>query len=358
MSAKKFKSRDLILPSCGIQFAEVEQVDEVTKARFSLVARTNTPIDTWMGQLIHDLHGMFHKDPVNLDWRHNCDESIGYLDRFEVSNEKIVCYGAIVSVEPGDRASRIIKQAMAGIPFEASIYFGGQGIKVEEIPVDKKADVNGQEFNGPGIIFREWPMRGVAVCPYGADNSTSTSFNFEDGDIEYSALILEKKETSVSNQTNDTDDQKLALEKKKADEAKLKAEAEAAAIAAESKKLDESRKNDNSPSKAPVSPDGLSGADFISAFGENGAVWFAEGKTFSESMVCHYKKLETTVKDLTEQLEALKKDAGSSTSVNFDDDDDDADGKRKKNVAKKTKELENKIGPNLAAFAANLIIKR
>jgi hypothetical protein len=32
--------------------------------------------------------------------------------------------------------------------------------------------VNGFQFAGPGIVIREWPLRGVAVCPYGADMNT------------------------------------------------------------------------------------------------------------------------------------------------------------------------------------------
>lgn len=71
-----------------------------------------------------------------------------------------------------DRASEIIHKARAGVPYEASINFGGPGIKVEEVAEGRAAQVNGYQFDGPGIIVREWPLRGVAVCPYGADMNT------------------------------------------------------------------------------------------------------------------------------------------------------------------------------------------
>lgn len=346
MSSRKFKSKNLVLSADGpLTFGEITEDGSTVTADVSLVARTNTPVNTWMGQFIHDLKGMFHKDKVNLDWRHDSDESIGYLDRFEVTDKQITCFGKVVSVDPSDKAFQIMKKAQAGVPFESSIYFGGQGIEIEEIPVNKTAEVNGASFDGPGVIFRKWPMRGVALCPYGADNSTSSQFNFEDGEVEYTATILEKeKEIDMADEI--TKEALNAEASKKKEDARLEAQ-----------KLEEASKK-KEITGAPVSPDGLSGADFISAFGENGAVWFAEGKTFSEAMVCHYQKLEATVRELTERIDALKKDAGSSIPVDFDDDDDDAAGKRKKNVAKKTKELENKIGPNLAAFAANLIIRR
>lgn len=37
------------------------------------------------------------------------------------------------------------------------------------------APVNGYDFEGPGVIIREWPLRGVAICPYGADANTESA---------------------------------------------------------------------------------------------------------------------------------------------------------------------------------------
>jgi hypothetical protein len=36
------------------------------------------------------------------------------------------------------------------------------------------AKVNGYTQPGPATIFRQWKLRGVAVCPYGYDKNTST----------------------------------------------------------------------------------------------------------------------------------------------------------------------------------------
>jgi hypothetical protein len=67
-----------------------------------------------------------------------------------------------------------------GVPYEASIFFGGDGIKLENVPTGKTVDVNGMEFAGPGVVVREWPLRGIAICPYGADENTQ-SMAFAEG---------------------------------------------------------------------------------------------------------------------------------------------------------------------------------
>jgi len=60
-----------------------------------------------------------------------------------------------------------------GVPYEASINFGGDGIKIQELGDGETTEVNGARFDGPGIVVREWPLRGVAICPYGADMNTA-----------------------------------------------------------------------------------------------------------------------------------------------------------------------------------------
>jgi hypothetical protein len=83
--------------------------------------------------------------------------------------------GALVPYKENDRASEIIFKMGQGVPYESSINFGGDGIKVEEVPDGESVEVNGAQFSGPGIVIREWPLRGVAVCPYGADMNTNSN---------------------------------------------------------------------------------------------------------------------------------------------------------------------------------------
>jgi hypothetical protein len=86
-----------------------------------------------------------------------------------------------------------------GVPYEASIFFGGDGIKIEEVGEGKMQTVNGRQFDGPGVIIREWPLRGVAICPYGADQNTESAA-FAKGQT-FTAVKVEpmrKEETAMS----------------------------------------------------------------------------------------------------------------------------------------------------------------
>jgi len=142
-----------------------------------LVARSGKPIEHWFwGRVVHDLAGMhLHKPRLPIDYVHDSAEVIGYLNKFDIGSGDLVTTGALVPFKESDRATEIIHKAKAGVPYEASINFGGDGIRYEELGEGQVAQVNGQKFEGPGVIIREWPLRGVAICPYGADAHTESA---------------------------------------------------------------------------------------------------------------------------------------------------------------------------------------
>ena len=147
-------------------------------APFSLLARSAQPIDHWFwGKVVHDFAGMVSKKRITMDYNHDPDQIVGFANKTTVDDEGLHLSGTIVSVEDGDRADTIMKQSAAGVPFEASIFFGGDGIRIEEIDAGQVTQVNGSQFDGPGIVIREWPLRGCAICPYGADGNTHSKFS-------------------------------------------------------------------------------------------------------------------------------------------------------------------------------------
>ena len=109
--------------------------------------------------------------------------------------------GALVPFKDSDRATEIVYKMKNGVPYESSINFAGEGIKVQEIGEGEIAEVNGYQFEGPGVIIREWPLRGVAICPYGADSNTEASA-FGAGSKSYAAELVKpeagKEETEMS----------------------------------------------------------------------------------------------------------------------------------------------------------------
>lgn len=150
---------------------------EAKTAPVKLTARSGQPIEHWFwGRIVHDLAGMhLHKSRLAIDYVHDSKEIIGYLNHFDSATGDLVTSGALVPFKDSDRATEIIHKMSQGVPYEASINFGGDGIKIQDVGEGEVADVNGYQFEGPGVIVREWPLRGVAICPYGADMNTESS---------------------------------------------------------------------------------------------------------------------------------------------------------------------------------------
>lgn len=166
--------------ACIMQVGEFELKDNGEKAKTApvrLIARTGKPIKHWFwGRVVHDMAGMhLSKSRIPIDYAHDSKEIIGYLNHFDTESGDLITSGALVPFKDSDRATEIIHKSRAGVPYEASINFGGDGIKVQEVLEKELTEVNGAQFEGPGIIIREWPLRGVAICPYGADSNTETS---------------------------------------------------------------------------------------------------------------------------------------------------------------------------------------
>jgi len=178
--------------------------DGATTAPFELLARSSKPIEHWFwGNVIHDSAGFFGKERIPIDYNH--DEVIGFANKRRISADGVHLSGALVSVKEGDRADMVMKQSRAGIPFEASINFGGDGIKIEEVAEGRKAMVNGFEFAGPGIIIREWPLRGCAFTPFGADGNTNTNV-FSDSTNKFRATIINQEQETAHMESPDKQD--------------------------------------------------------------------------------------------------------------------------------------------------------
>lgn len=183
-------------------------------APVKLVARTGKPIEHWYwGRVVHDMAGMrVHKPRLPIDYVHDSKEVIGYLNKFETESGDLVTSGALVPFKDTDRATEIVHKWRAGVPYEASINFGGDGIKVEEIPEGYVSQVNGFSFEGPGIVIREWPLRGVAICPYGADMNTSTNVFANNGKVFTAAVVTAPEATTKDAETGDKAMSKQSVE--------------------------------------------------------------------------------------------------------------------------------------------------
>ena len=316
-------------------------------APIRMKARTAQPIQHWFwGRVVHDMAGMqLHKDRIPLDYVHNPAEVIGYLNHFHAGTDGLEVSGALVPYKDTDRASEIIHKARAGVPYEASINFGGDGIKVEEVAQGQLTQVNGFQFEGPGIVIREWPLRGVAVCPYGADMNTRSEL--AQGESTHVTFTQSGKEPAMSEPKPAEAAPPIPVTAPAVEAPKTEASAEAP------KAVDAEKKEAQASPALPVAPGTAALADaraeckaFLDAFGPKGGEWFAAGKTFAEAQALHAQELKAENEALKARLAAL--DRGEKAPVTFQPE------KRDDARAKRRAELKGKVGDNLAAFAAEI----
>ena len=151
--------------------------DGVTRAPVQILARTGDAIETpYWGRIVHDLAGMTKRhNRVMVDYSHD-GEPIGFCEETTVSERGLEMFAELVSTSPNDRAATVLKKAAAGIEYEAAIDWNGPGTTLEQLEEGEETEVNGRTFAGPGYVVRSWPLRSVAITPFGADPDTHAQF--------------------------------------------------------------------------------------------------------------------------------------------------------------------------------------
>lgn len=356
------------VPAAAMQFEAgpftFAEPDENGNHPVRMMARSGKPINHWYwGQIAHDMAGVKHKDRVPIDHLHWRDEVLGYVDDINASNKGLECGGALVPFKEDDRASEIAEKGRRGVPYEASINFNGDGIVIEEVGPGATAQVNGMTFHGPGVIVREWPFRGVAITPYGADQNTKTEFSIDGGDV-VAVKLLSQKDNEMPETTAPT---------KELDNQAPNGQAAGEETASETKEL--STENGTTKTETPAAASGgeaeLSeeGGDdrakftaeltrYVKAFGaENGAKWFSDGKTFAEALELHGAEQaqqlaakDETIKELNEKLSSL--DTGETEPAEFSEGEGASGNRQPDNGAPQKFELQ--LGKNLAAVARGI----
>ena len=274
------------------RLSQPDSQDEVELTKVSLTARTSDPLyHWWWGNIVHDMDGFFkHKESVNLDWNHDPNNLVGYADKQVASHENgLQLEGKLISLEPKDQADKIRLWRKSGMPLEASIYF--DEAEMEYIPQDMTTQVNGKQFDGPGVVVRKWTIRGCAICPYGYDGKTETRLSKQ----QFKFSIRKGVDMSATAEATKTEEVK-AEETPKAEE------------------LSKSDNNGVTTVETKVDENKLSAEDFrkelnkfTTAFGsENGVKWFNEGVTFSDAQGKHIDMLSKANADLKTENEKIK----------------------------------------------------
>lgn len=181
-------TRDVPAHALTFRGGELEFAEAAADAKtfpFTMRARSSGVINHWYwGRIVHDMKGMQLRKPTcPIDYCHNDSQVIGVGEKFQAGNDGLNVSGQLVALatDASDRAFEVATKAKNKIPYEASIDWRGPGILIEEVGEGVSVEVNGQQFEGPLTVVRKWPLRAVAVCPYGADPGTATQFSEQNG---------------------------------------------------------------------------------------------------------------------------------------------------------------------------------
>ena len=142
------------------------------------------------------------KDRVPLDYNHNEEEVIGYVENFQCSEDAITADGVVlIGDESSDAAKTFAQNIDGGVPFEASAFLDlseAESVELED-----------------GVT--EWSgalIRGVAICPYGTDRKTTVSLKW--GETNFVVRLKNN-----NNQGEEMDEEKkVSVEDQKKDDSK------------------------------------------------------------------------------------------------------------------------------------------
>lgn len=115
------------------------------------------------------------KERVPLDYCHNDEQIVGFCENFSVSaeNSSVECDAVLLADGSNGLADKIAFNLDAGVPYEASAFVDLARATQENIDAGDSAIVNGAEVEGPLTVYYNAELRGVAVCPHGADPETA-----------------------------------------------------------------------------------------------------------------------------------------------------------------------------------------
>lgn len=309
-----------------LQFAAADK-DKPGIHPVKMVARTGGVINHWwFGPSVHDLAGMrIHKKSIPIDYVHG--EEIGYIDQWSTESGDLVLSGALVPTDqPNDLANKLIQRASGGVPYEASIDWQDD-YTAEDLPRGKQAEVNGRTIDGPATIFRQWSLRGVAICPYGADKNTVSKFS--------------KRQTKEGDMPTKDVKQDAATKLSDAEAGAgtdVKEQAQANAAGNGTREATATASTTASEAPAETVPGGRKECQrFVQAFGAtDGANWYVQGLSFEEANAKFTQKLREENESMKQKMAAFAAAAGEAEPVSPSGGDKPG-GEKKKGLASAVK---------------------
>jgi hypothetical protein len=361
------------IPLAALRFAaDLEMGDNGEGAKtvpIKVKARGAQSVDHWyFGRMVHDLAGMSLSKPrLAIDYCHREDEVLGFANKFDTEGG-LVASGALTPFQERDRASEVIFKSQQGVPYEASIFFDPAELVLEEVPQGMSVPVNGLQFQGPGVVARKWTLRGLAVCPYGQDKNTAVEFSAGQHPAEVAVRYTQAEQppaveaapAAVDTAKDNDSDPKVPVTEEAAQAVDPEEPAKPPEDTAAEEQTVIPAEGQPAPGAAPVEAAALSAAPdgpaFLTAFGDQGGVWFAQGKSFTQCQALFQQQLQADRERLTRENEQLRTQLsairGEREPVSFGGDADVAV------MIEPTAKQKAALGSGLAKFAANITLPK
>ncbi|NLG44782.1 MAG: hypothetical protein GX547_16190 [Phycisphaerae bacterium] len=329
--------------------------DKTDAVPVHIAARTAEPLDHWYwGRCVHDLDGCnVHKERLALDYCHDDDQIVGFLDGFEHREDALWCDGQLVLTT--DRAREILANHKAGVPYEASIAFDlDDGLVVEQLSQGATAQVNGRLLEGPLLIFRQWSLRGVAICPHGYDKHTHTEFcRSNPAAARFTAPAVDPAAESDDDPAETPEDEAAPdPDAENGDAAAPPATDEPTPEAQPVDQIDDQAAGDPPPADA-TEQRAREGAAFVAEFGETrGAAYFVRGLSLEAARAEFTRDLAAENDQLRTRLAAIGAELGDSEPAEFADGEPNQPNQTAS--GRSAKQLQNALPTRLASFALGL----
>jgi len=159
-------------PSSATFAADGAGTDGKPKPRkFRMVANTGAPMPHWLfGRAIVDLDTLqIPETSIPVLVSHDHGRIAGWTAKIERTAEGLVAEGTLSGAT--DDGRQVAALSDEGFPWQASIFVPPQ--RLEDVPAGETVKVNGRDFAGPGVIFRNAKLGEVSFCALGADDATS-----------------------------------------------------------------------------------------------------------------------------------------------------------------------------------------
>lgn len=142
----------------------------------------------WWDAVVFDLDSLKIQDRMPVLFEHQ--QSIGVVSKSDV-NGKISVEGTLFT-SFDDLAKNVAAKADAGMAWQMSVRIMPD--TVQQVGAKETVRVNGMDFHGPGVVFRNSRVREVSFAAVGADDSTSANVFAHSGN--YSVELTSMSESN------------------------------------------------------------------------------------------------------------------------------------------------------------------